>query len=172
MEAKGLFLVYFNAFDRNFYDDLLGIIDLHWKLNIVDVSVVIKPSQDSQLILMYSYFPFSHHHCFGRPPVVINQYVYGEWLRGGYFFPEKDSNMFGCPLVVATWEDVPYVRMAVDRLSTSKKIVPQGIEGRMYEYFSYKLNFKMTFYWVEFDDQELALAINETFYDEVGCFLL
>lgn len=165
---KGLFLVYFNCYDNNYYEDLLGIIDLHYELNIVDVSIIVKPITTSPITLMYSFFPFSEHHCFGKPPVIINQYLDGKWVRDGYFFPPKDNNMFGCPLIVATWEDIPYFRMAVDVVMKTFKVVPEGIEGRMYEYLSFKLNFETKYYWFSETEAEIALSLNDTFFEEVS----
>lgn len=171
VEANGLIIVYFNAFNFNYYDDLLEIIELNYFLNIVNVNVIIKHSSRSPIIFMYTYFPFTEYHCFGKPPVIINQYIEGKWIRDGYFFPDKDRNMFLCPLVVATWEDKPYVRMATDDVTGTYKIVPKGIEGRMYEYMSFKLNFTMKFLWLKPWQQVLASAINDSFFEEVSVYV-
>lgn len=167
VEARGLFLVFLNCFNSYYYDDLLGIVDLHYTLNIVDVSIVVKPLATSPITLMYSFFPFSPHHCFGTPPVIINQYIDGKWIRDGNFFPPKDMNLFGCPLILATWEDKPYIRMTVDDFARNK-VVPAGIEGRMYEYMSFKLNFKLEYYWMNKKESETALSINDSFFADVS----
>ncbi|XP_073832588.1 uncharacterized protein [Musca autumnalis] len=93
---------------------------------------------------LYTYFPFSKYACNSPRPrfyisfkdIVSNP----NFTISHELFPEKVSNMYKCPLTVATWTYAPYVYVKKDP-DTGELLSIFGIEGTVIDLLSKKMNF-------------------------------
>lgn len=142
---------------HHYYDELYEILKLNWRVGILHADILIH-AVDRNIIMFHS-VPFNRFHCKGVAPIVHNKFIDGRWLHKKFFVPKAD-NLYGCSLVCATWEDLPYFK--INHKSIKGKY--EGLEGKLLEYLSEKMNFTVTMRWL--NDEE----INQTIYDEDGIF--
>lgn len=130
---------------------------LNWNYGIVHADAVVYAVKD--LILLFHYIPYTKYQCQDLTPVVHNKFVGGRWLNNEFFF-KKDEHMFGCPLVCATWEDLPYFKIENSRFI--------GIEGELLQYLSEKMNFSVVMRWMDEEEQNLTIYDESAVFDKVS----
>lgn len=122
---------------------LFEIFELNWLLGIIDANVLVYAL--SNLSLLYNIHPFNQFHCKGLAPTIGNRFSNLHW-RHTNFYPDKLADLHGCALVCATWEDMPYRGLIKGKPKEFGTLA--GIEGKLLEYLAEKLNFTMTFQWL------------------------
>lgn len=161
MYSEGSFFIVLHTFPQpnRYYDELLQIMDLNWQNGITHADVLVYAINN--LIVSFHSMPFTEFHCKGIAPIIHNKFINGHWLHDEFVLA-KSINLHGCPLVCASWEDLPYFQM--DKQSTEGRTKFVGLEGYLLEYLSAKMNFTITMRWLNEEE------INQTIYDEPGIF--
>ncbi|XP_046802662.1 uncharacterized protein LOC111674900 [Lucilia cuprina] len=144
---------------NHYYDELFEIFEINWRNGVTHADILIHAVQN--VILLFHSLPFTSFHCKDVAPIVHNKFIDGHWLHKNFVTP-KTKNLHGCPLVCATWEDMPYFKLTQSSVDGRNRY--HGLEGQLLEYLSRKMNFTITIRWM--NDEE----INQTVYDELGVF--
>lgn len=129
------------------------IFEISWQHNIVNIIVLVSPSDeqqqlDDETLPVFTFYPFMPHKCEHMTPILLAHYT----RRAGFppgtrLFPDKYSNMYGCPLHIATYEFAPYVMMQHSRNRskstnhTDHILAMDGIDGLAIRTFAERLNF-------------------------------
>lgn len=111
-----------------------------WSLYMANI-IVLTPTEDYEIILMYTFFPFTSEHCEHVKPIVYDHFENGTFVRNASIFPEKFGNLFRCVLKIATYNFPPYVMLT----KRSNDTYIDGIEGVILRVISQKLNFTTIF---------------------------
>lgn len=99
--------------------------------------VVLTPTEDYEIILMYTFYPYTPEHCERVKPIVYDQFENETFVLNAAIFPEKFGNLYRCPLKIATYNFPPFV-MLTER---SNDTYIDGIEGVVLRVISQRLNF-------------------------------
>ncbi|KAH8367944.1 hypothetical protein KR084_004616, partial [Drosophila pseudotakahashii] len=155
-------LIYMSLPTDAYGEQIQLVLQLLWRLSVLNVGVVLRPPGGQ--LLMVSYFPFSASHgCQVIAANVVNRYQVerGHWASQDYF-PPKLGNFYGCLLTCATWEDMPYL---VWRRDGSGSFV--GIEGALLQFMADNLNFSVGLYWM--NKEEVLATFDESgrIFDEI-----
>lgn len=100
-------------------------------------SIVLTPTHDYEIILMYTFFPYTSEHCERVSPIVYDHFENGTFVLNAPIFPEKFGNLFRCPLKIATYNFPPFVTLT----ERSNDTYIDGIEGVVLRVISQRLNF-------------------------------
>ncbi|XP_073829031.1 uncharacterized protein [Musca autumnalis] len=158
IEGSYFILLYTLPSPNHYYNDLYASSEMSLNAGISHANILVYAGQNS--ILLFHDLPFTEFHCMANVPIIHNKYVDGKWEHNG-FYVSKANNLYGCPLVCATWEDMPYFEVLPPTIANNFKKF-RGLEGRMLNYISERMNFTVTMRWL--NDEE----INRTVYDERG----
>lgn len=159
--VEGSYFIVLQTFPymQHYYDELFEIFQINWLNGVTHADVLVHAVNN--VILLFHSVPFTSFHCKGVAPIIHNKFIDGRWLHQQFYIP-KSRNLYGCPLVCATWEDMPYFQMNPDYTRDGSKYL--GLEGKLLEYLAQKMNFTVTMRWL--NEKE----INQTVYDEQGVF--
>ncbi|XP_019890465.1 uncharacterized protein LOC109611734 [Musca domestica] len=158
IEGSYFIVLYTLPSPNHYYDELYRSLQTCLDAGISHANVLVYAGLNS--ILLFHDEPFSEFHCNANVPVVNNKFISGQWNHTGFYI-SKASNLYGCPLVCATWEDMPYFEVLSNETSAKNQRF-KGLEGRMLDYLSERMNFTVAIRWM--NDEE----INRTLYDESG----
>ncbi|XP_061397722.1 uncharacterized protein LOC133333421 [Musca vetustissima] len=158
VEGTYFIVLYTSPSPNHYYDELYSSLQLSLDSGISHANVLVYAGLNN--ILLFHDEPFSEFHCMANVPVVNNTFVSGRWNHTKFYI-SKASNLHGCPLVCATWEDMPYFEVLPNTTMASKTRF-KGLEGRMLNYLAERMNFTVAIRWM--NDEE----INRTLYDERG----
>lgn len=125
--------------------EIENIFKFFWNLQIYNVNVMFEDKNGE--VLVKTFMPFSEGRCDDISPVLINKFVKGKFERKmKRFFPEKMSNLHGCPIRVATSNNAePYV---FAQLLPSGTYSLRGRDISLMKTLSECLNFKIDFVFV------------------------
>lgn len=98
-----------------------------------------------QYAYIYTYYPFTPNRCHSPQPEYVMSYEDIEsnenfTLSEGGLFPNRVTNMHGCPVTVVTWTYKPYTYVKRDR-KTGAFMGLYGIEGSVITLLSKHMNF-------------------------------
>lgn len=113
------------------------------------MNIVIAYENDG-VTTIETYRPFTLSSCNDTTPLILDKFVADEFLQGTKnFFPYKNVNMFGCPVLVATANDAePFVFVEDNGHGTIKLY---GRDIKLMETLSEKLNFTIVYSHIESD---------------------
>ncbi|XP_016981524.2 uncharacterized protein LOC108046384 [Drosophila rhopaloa] len=92
-------------------------------------------------VLVYTYFPYTAASCQEAHPVLVNTFDGRHWMRSAKMFPDKLSQMHGCPLTVLTWHQPPFVELLWDPKAKSHRAA--GFEIQLMEHLARGMNFSL-----------------------------
>ncbi|KAM7347846.1 uncharacterized protein ACRADG_007333 [Cochliomyia hominivorax] len=145
---------------NHYYDELFEIFQINWRNGIIHANVLIFSVEN--VILLFHDLPFTRFHCRGVAPIIHNKFIDGHWLHKE-FYVEKLKNLYGCPLVCATWEDWPYFKL-LHGPPPENRPIHMGLEGQLLEYLAAKINFTIKLRWMSNEE------IDQTIHNEQGVF--
>lgn len=126
---------------QNLLETTTKILQLCWSTYIVNVIVVWPPielNRISEVIAVYTYYPYDSEYCEQVRPVLLNYLHNGNFASRRHMFPNKLGNMFGCPVLVAMIDFYPY---AMSKSTENGSVQYDGIDIRVSEELSNQLNF-------------------------------
>ncbi|SPP78323.1 uncharacterized protein LOC117580878 [Drosophila guanche] len=91
-------------------------------------------------VLVYSYYPYTSEHCQAAQPVLVNHFD-GQRMVNATMFPDKLTQLHGCPISVLTWHQPPFVELAWNDADGGLRA--SGFEIQLVEHLSRLLNFTM-----------------------------
>jgi hypothetical protein len=146
-EYQGFYIIALTRYSDQQYEIMMNIFQLLWAEYIINVNIIwLAPENDNEAI-MYTYFPYSMFFCGKAYPIQLNQFRFGKWLHSSTnFFPDKVSNMFGCPLTVATVVTAPFMIVSEDKEGNLKG---DGIDGTLLRVLSQRMNFSINLHQVD-----------------------
>lgn len=138
-DYQGFYLIVLTTYSDQQYQTMADMFEYLWAQYIVNINVIwLTPHNDNEAI-MYTYYPFTRFFCGKTFPIQLNQFRFGEWLHSEtMFFPDKVSNLHGCPLTVSTVRTPPFM------ILTEKDdggILTDGIDGILLRVLSQRINF-------------------------------
>ncbi|KAH8387806.1 hypothetical protein KR093_009525, partial [Drosophila rubida] len=107
---------------------------LHQRLNI-DVLLLLM-QLDSGTVQSYSFFPFNGG-CESVAPVPLPL----RQARLEQLYPQKASNLNGCPLHVIVWQVPPYIELHLERATVEQQL--QGWDAKLLKLLAQRLNFRL-----------------------------
>lgn len=124
-------LTYYYATVKNILTDL-------WSLYIVNANVIVSNPEIHDDALLLTNFPFSPVHCDKVHPILWNYFLNGIPANKKEHFPDKIQNMWGCPIIVVTFEVEPFMYVTKRKDGT---FYTDGIEGTLLRVLSQRMNF-------------------------------
>lgn len=141
-EYQGNYIVVITQYFEDIYNCMSKVFDAFWSKHIVNV-VLMFMSHARNEVLIYTFYPFSAFYCERAHPIQLNQYRDNNFLKPIDYFPEKLSNLYGCPLSTVTFKNPPF--MMYEQEETGAVHV-DGIEGIVLRVLSQRLNFNVNLY--------------------------
>lgn len=165
-DYQGFYLIVLTTHSDEQYRIMMDTFENMWSEYIINVNIIwLAPENDNEAI-MYTYFPYTSFFCGRALPIQLNQFYFGKWLHASTdFFPKKVSNMYGCPLKVATVFTAPF--MIIQQLEDGK-LRPDGIDGVVLRVLSQRMNFSVDLIPV---DSQGMIKRNGKKYGELSCTL-
>ncbi|XP_054727323.1 uncharacterized protein LOC129237000 [Anastrepha obliqua] len=120
--------------------ELKQIFDYFWRYYIINVGVLVEVNSTN--IELYTYFPFSRHHCKSVLLQQLNRDESIVQLRSSALFPEKAENFYGCKLMAVLWDVPPYVVLPKDG---DAELQFGGMEGKILHILAAHLNFSLDY---------------------------
>lgn len=140
-EYQGYYIIALTRYSDHQYKIMMQIFELLWSEYIINVNIIWMPPENDNEAIIFTYYPYTKFFCGSAFPIQLNQFRSGKWLLSSKnFFPEKVSNMFGCPLTVATVFSPPFMILSEDE---NGKLVPDGIDGTLLRFLSQRMNFSI-----------------------------
>ena len=138
-DYQGFYLIVITQQDDNLYETMVRICNDLWSRYIVNANILWASVDVSNDILMYTYYPFMRSRCSVANPVQLNHFHDGKWVTNVNYFPNKMTNLFGCPLLAASFSNPPF--MIIRRLERSVQV--DGIDGILMQVLARKMNFNV-----------------------------
>ncbi|EDV47502.1 uncharacterized protein LOC6551504 [Drosophila erecta] len=91
-------------------------------------------------VLVYTYYPYTAGGCQEAHPVPVNAFDGRKW-KASQMFPDKLSQMHGCPLTVLTWHQPPFVELVWDPKHNRSR--GAGFEIQLVEHLARRMNFSL-----------------------------
>lgn len=104
----------------------------------MNANVIVSNPEVHDDALVLTYFPFSRLYCGEIHPILWNYFIYGEPTIKNDVFPDKIQNMWGCPLMVVTFEVEPFMYVTKRK---DGSFYTDGIEGILLRVLSKRMNF-------------------------------
>ncbi|XP_037921289.1 uncharacterized protein LOC119658096 [Hermetia illucens] len=109
---------------------------------ITNVNILIRRADpDSEIIDMYTYFPFTETQCQDTQPVLHDSFVDGKFSLNVTIFPNKVRNIHRCPFTIVTWHNPPHMFIK----NEPGRYILDGIDGNILGIIQRKLNFSLRF---------------------------
>lgn len=124
-DFAGFFTIVLTEYIENRQQIVRQIFEDCWSLYIANAHILI-PTEDYEMILLYTYFPFTPEQCEGAEPVIYDFFRNNTFILNSILFPDKFANFYKCPLIIATYDLAPFVKLD-QRPDGSYNI--SGIEG-------------------------------------------
>lgn len=140
-------IVLLDELSGNLNNDVKLMLDIMWRLLIVNVQVVTNINETNGEVSLQTYFPFTKDFCGQVHPVTWNTFKNGTFLVQNEHFPQKILNLFKCTLNVAIFNAAPYMIVT----NNSGVIEAEGVDGKLLMTLSEKLNFSLNFFVVSED---------------------
>lgn len=91
-------------------------------------------------VLVYTYYPYTADACQKAYPIPVNTFDGRKW-KASQMFPDKLSQMHGCPLTVLTWHQPPFVELVWDPKHNRSR--GTGFEIQLVEHLARRMNFSL-----------------------------
>ncbi|KRK06717.1 uncharacterized protein LOC6525393 [Drosophila yakuba] len=91
-------------------------------------------------VLVYTYYPYTANACQAAHPIPVNTFDGRQW-KVAQMFPDKLSQMHGCPLTVLTWPQPPFVELHWDPQRNRSR--GSGFEIQLVEQLARRMNFSL-----------------------------
>jgi hypothetical protein len=137
----GHYLIVMTTYSEDQYEIMSKMFNDLWKNYIVNSQIYWHTPDNVDEAVLYTYFPYNRFSCGRTFPIQQNHFRFGSWIHNNSdFFPNKMSNLFGCPLKVAIIPTPPFIIME-EQANGSMTI--GGIDGVLLKLLSEKINFKI-----------------------------
>lgn len=137
-DYTGYYTIVLTEISRYQYDTITKILRDCWMLHITNVIVIVSIHPQARAAV-YTYFPFTEFHCEAVAPVILNYFVDDHFLYDAPLFPPKVRNLFMCPLLVATYEQIPFMMLTPRNDGT---FYTDGIDGVIVRVLSQQMHFR------------------------------
>lgn len=137
-DYTGYYTIVLTETSRYQYDTITMILRDCWALHITNVIVLVAIHPQARAAV-YTYFPFTQFHCEAVAPVILNYFVQNRFAYNAPLFPRKALNLFGCPLLVAAYDILPFMILT---LRPDGSYYTDGIDGILVRVLSQKLHFR------------------------------
>lgn len=137
-DYRGYYIVIITKPETYYYSTIKKILTDLWSLYIVNANVIVSNPEIRNDAILLTYFPFSRNHCYKVHPILWNYYLNGEPTIKKVAFPDKIQNMWGCPIIVVTFEVEPFMYVTKREDGT---FYTDGIEGTLLRVLSQRMNF-------------------------------
>lgn len=147
LEFQGFYLIIMSQTigEVSHYKLMTRIFEFLWVKHVINVNVLLVPGENKYEALMYTYYPFTDFYCGKAFPIKLNQFRFGKWLLDTEIFPNKMSNLFGCPLRVATFMNKPFM---IIHDYGNNHVEIDGIDGILLRVLAQKMNFNVELFLV------------------------
>lgn len=110
-----------------------------WSLYITNVNIL-TPTNDNELIVLYTYFPFTLGHCESTEPVIYDYFENNTFIHNAPIFPDKFHNFYECPQKASSYTFPPFMML---NNQSDGSYYADGIEGITLRVMSQRLNFTL-----------------------------
>lgn len=133
-------MIVITKYSKTQYSEMLKIFEALWSKYIVNANVIMQSAMGNENeALMFTYYPFTEYFCQEVHPIILNHFVDGEFTFKIDYFPNKVTNLYLCPIKVATFNNIPFMRL-IKRADGSGYDLG-GIDGTLLRVLSQKMNF-------------------------------
>jgi len=140
-DFQGFYLIIISNNTGNNYEMMVNMFERLWIKQIVNINILWMPQGNVAETMMYTYYPYSESYCGKAIPIKLNQFRFGKWLHESHFFPNKMSDLHGCPLHVATFRNPPFMIIKEHGI-----VEVDGIDGILLRVLAQKMNFNVELY--------------------------
>lgn len=145
---QGKFLIVFTNHQENAFKHVERIcLDL-WNKVIINVHVLIKTLQVDEARL-YTFFPYNKKSCGEAHPILWKTFKHGKFHNKRKLFPHNLVTFKNCPLNVATFDALPFMRI---KKSTDGKISYDGLDGMLMQTLADKIHFSINLTYIDDSD--------------------
>lgn len=117
---------------------VLKILQDCWSLYISNVHILTSTAVEATAML-YTFYPYTPSHCEQVKPSLQNYFFNDSFvLANDTMFPEKFRNFHKCPLILSTYNLVPYMMLTPE---PNGSYHTDGIDGITFRVISQQLNF-------------------------------
>lgn len=139
-DYQGFYLIVLTSYNDYQYQIMVEIFEYLWAEYIINVNIIWMVSGSDSEAIVYTYYPYTAFFCGRALPVQLNQFRFNKWTQHGAMFPDKMSNLYGCPLKVCIVVTPPFMMLKEDETRTLK---PDGIDGVLLNVLSQRMNFSI-----------------------------
>lgn len=137
-DYTGFYTIVLTESSRYQYETITKILQDCWILHITNVIVVVSIHPQARAAV-YTYFPFTQFHCEQVAPVILNYFLDDHFLYDAPLFPRKVRNLYMCPLLVAAYEQIPFMMLT---LRPNGTYYTDGIDGVIVRVLSQQMRFR------------------------------
>lgn len=123
---QGYFLFVLIDYYSEQYVEMTQVLEDLWQIYIVNVNILMR-SPLTNVLDMYTYYPYTQSYCGKVYPVRINQFINSQFQTAGNYFVDTIKNMHQCPLKVATFNIPPLMMVEY----TADSFILRGIDGHL-----------------------------------------
>lgn len=125
---------------RKQQEDMTRMFEDLWSIYITNVNIIY--ALNSNISVVFTYFPYSEFYCEKVVPVLLNSFTSGKGFnRSSPHFPSKMSNLHECPISVVTFEVPPFT--VFKKNQTDGSLLVWGIDGILLAILSERMNFTL-----------------------------
>lgn len=135
---QGFYLIAVTTYRKHQYKEMKQMFEDLWANYIVNVNIIQAAIHDNAQSFLYTYFPYSEYYCEEVHPVLLNTFNDSAFIKTTNLFPNKMSNLHGCPIVVALFEIPPFIIFNKDRQNGIT-----GFDGIFLRHLAMEMNFKL-----------------------------
>ncbi|XP_017051820.1 uncharacterized protein LOC108095289 [Drosophila ficusphila] len=139
-DASEYYFIFLQQRDALIPHDMQGVFAYCWRHQLINCNVMTQSSGGQ--VLLHTYFPYAPGRCNSSQPTRVNQFLGDAWQSRDYF-PSKLHNLNGCPLMVLARRVSPFFE-----LDDGKREL-RGLEGRLLQELSRRMNFSIQFVGVQ-----------------------
>ena len=149
-DYQGYLLIIVTDYQEQQFKDMEKMLMDLWEIFIINVNIVLQDFLE-QKGYIYTSFPYTNTYCSKVEPIIWNAFQNGQFQLEQEYFPNKIQNLFRCPLVVATFDIFPVMRLGnLEKLENSDKleidqITISGLDAEVLKRLAKSMNFKIKF---------------------------
>jgi hypothetical protein len=138
---NGHYLIVMTTYSDDQYQIMFKMFSDMWKNYMVNSNIYWHTPENEDEAILYTYFPYNKFYCGETFPIQQNHFREGAWIHNNTeFYPNKMSNLYGCPLTVAVIQTPPFTIITKDENET---LIVDGIDGVLLKTLSRVMNFKI-----------------------------
>lgn len=138
-DYSGYYLISLGDLSSDRFDVAAKILHDCWSLYMVNSNVIVLNDNENDAAI-YTYFPFTSHHCEKVVPVVIDNNVNrNQALTASQYFVDKTANLYGCPVSVAPTIYPPYTMLR----NISDRLEFHGIDANLIYALGERMNYSL-----------------------------